>query len=298
MSTFTTIDLSNLPAPSVVETLDFETIFVEMLTDLQSRDTGFTALVESDPAYKILEVCAYRELLIRQRVNDASRAVMLAYALGSDLDQVGSLFGVQRLVITPADTEAVPPVAEVLESDTDFRRRIQLSLEGFSTAGPEGAYIFHALAADGDVLDISATSPSPGNVTINVLSRTGSGTASSGLRATVSAALNADSVRPLTDNVTVQSATIVNYAVAATIYTYPGPDSSVVLTKAQAALADYIESVHRIGRDVTLSGIYAALHQPGVQRVNLTNPTANVTISTSQASYCTGTTITIAGTDE
>ena len=298
MSAYTTIDLSTLPAPDVVETLDYEVILAAMLADLQARDPAFTALLESDPAYKILEVCAYRETIIRQRVNDAARATMLAYALGADLDQIGALLGVTRLEVEPADLDAVPPVAAVMESDTEFRRRIQLSLEGFSTAGPQGAYVFHALSADGDVLDAGATSPSPGNVTVSVLSRTGSGTAGAPLLAAVDAALNAESVRPLTDNVTVQSASIVNFTVTAGLYTYPGPDSSVILAQAIAALDAYIESVHRIGRDVTLSGIYAALHQPGVQRVNLTAPSANLTISTTQASYCTARTITIAGTDE
>ena len=298
MSAFTNIDLSSLPAPVVVEQLSFETIFAAMLADLQARDPEFSALVESDPAYKILEVAAYREVIIRQRINDAARATMLAYALGSDLDHIGALFGVTRLVITEANLSTIPPVPAVMESDTDFRRRITLSLEGFSTAGPEGAYIFHALAADGDVLDASATSPNPGEVVVSVLSRTGDGTAGAPLLAAVEAALNAETVRPLTDLVTVQSATIVDYEVEAEIYTYPGPDSSEVMAAANAALDAYIENVHRIGRDVTLSGIYAALHQPGVQRVNLISPSANITLGSDEASHCTGTTITHEGTDE
>lgn len=298
MSAYTPIDLSTLPAPTVVESLSFETIFSAMLADLRSRDATFDALVESDPAYKILEVCAYRELIIRQRVNDASRQVMLAYSSGSNLEQLGALFGVTRALIDAGDPGAVPPVPPTYESDADLRTRIQLSLEGFSTAGPVGAYIFHALSASGDVLDASATSPSPGAVTISVLSRTGTGVAGTPLLNAVAAALNATDVRPLTDSVTVQTASIVNFTVVAGIYVYPGPDSSVVLASANAALDAYITSVHKIGRDVTLSGIYAALHQPGVQRVNLTSPSANITISSSQASYCTAKTITIAGTDE
>jgi phage-related baseplate assembly protein len=298
MSTFTQIDLSTLPAPDVIEELSFETIFSAMLADLQARDPAFSALVESDPAYKILEVAAYRELLVRQRVNDAARAVMLAYATGADLDQLGALLGVARFELEPADNEAVPPVPAVMESDTEFRRRIQLSLEGFSVAGPRGAYIFHGLSADPNVLDISATSPTPGNVTITVLSRIGNGAASSPLLAAVSAKLNADEIRPLTDQVTVASAAIVNYAVTAQLYVYPGPDSSVVLQKALAALNTYIEQVHRIGQDVTLSGLYAALHQPGVQRVNLTSPTSNIVITPLQASFCTAINVTVAGTDE
>lgn len=298
MSAFTAIDLSTLAAPSVVETLDFEVIFSQMLADLQARDPAFTALLESDPAYKILEVCAYRELIIRQRVNDAARQVMLAYSTGSDLAQLGALLGVTRNLIDAGNPAAVPPVLASYESDSAFRARIQLSLEGLSTAGPVGAYVYHALSASGEVVDVSATSPTPGEVVVSVLSRIGSGVASPALLATVLAAVNADSVRPLTDNVTVQSAAIFNYSITAGLYVYPGPDSSVVLQSAIAALDAYITSVHKLGRNVNLSGIYAALHQPGVQRVNLTAPMANISISDLQASFCTARTITIAGTDE
>lgn len=295
---FTAVDLSQLPPPDVVEQLDFETILAEMVADLQTRDSAFTAMVESDPAYKILEVAAYRELLIRQRVNEAARAVMLAYAADADLDNLGALFGVQRLVTDPGDANAIPPVPPTYETDTDFRRRIQLSLEGFSTAGPEGAYIFHALSADGQVLDASATSPAPGDVVVTVLSRTGDGTADQALLDAVDATLSAEDVRPLTDNVTVQSATIVNYTVDATLYFYSGPGREKALANAQAAIEAYTEKQHRLGLDVTLSGIYAALHQSGVQRVELAAPAANIVVDRQSAAYCTGITLTDGGLDE
>lgn len=296
--TFTALDLSQLPAPGVVETIDFEVILAQMIADLQARDPVFSALVESDPAFKILEVAAYREVLLRQRVNEAARAVMLAYAGGPDLENLAALFGVTRLTIDPGNPAAVPPVPPTLESDADFRRRVQLSLEGFSTAGPAGAYVFHALSANGDVLDASATSPSPGDVLVTVLSRTGSGAASPALVAAVDAALSADDVRPLTDNVVTQSATIVNYTITATLYFYSGPDRAVILAAAQAAATKYAADQHRIGKDVTLSGIYAALHQPGVQRVDLVSPTANVVISPTQASWCLSINLTDGGVDD
>lgn len=292
---FTQVNLSELPAPSVVETLEYEAILTAMIADLRARDPAFTALVESDPAYKVLEVCAYRELLIRQRVNDGARAVMLAYAEGADLDQIAANYGVQRLVIVPEDPNAIPPVEAVMEADVDLRNRTQLSLEGYTTAGSEGSYVFHALSASGDVKDVQAVSPSPGQVTVYVLSRTGTGTAGSGLLSTVAGALNAENVRPMTDQVTVLSASIVNYAIEAELVMYPGPDSTVVLAAAQAAVTAYAEAQRRIGYDVTLSGIYAALHQPGVQRVELTAPTANLVIDDGEASYCAAIDVTAAG---
>nr|WP_215730824.1 baseplate J/gp47 family protein [Pseudomonas lalucatii] len=287
-----------VPAPKVVEVIDYEQVLAEMLADLSSRLPDFDTFLESDPVVKILEVAAYRETLLRQRINDAARAVMLPYALGTDLDNLGALFGVTRLEIAPADPSAIPPIAAVYENDSDFRYRIQLSLEGLSTAGPEGAYIFHALSASGQVLDASAISPTPGEVLVTVLSREDDGTASADLLATVGAALTDESVRPLTDFVQVQGATIVPYQVEATLHFYAGPDRAVVMATAQAAIEAYAASQHRLGLDVTLSGIYAALHQPGVQRVELASPSANLVINRQSASYCTAIDLTDGGLDE
>jgi phage-related baseplate assembly protein len=195
---YTPIDLSTLSAPSVVEPLDYLTILNAMVTDLQARDSAFSALVESDPAWKILEVCAYREFLLRQRVNDASRAVMLAYATGTDLENLGAIFGTTRKTITPADLTALPPTAAVMESDSDFRYRITLALEGLSTAGPEGSYLYHALQSP-NVIDASIVGPptvAAGNVLVTLLGPIGSGSVTSSVISEVAGILNAEDVRP------------------------------------------------------------------------------------------------------
>jgi phage-related baseplate assembly protein len=280
----------------VVETLSYETILAAMLADLTARDPSFSALVESDPAYKLLEVCAYRELILRQRVNDAAKGVMLAYAVGPDLDNLGALLGVTRLQLDPGDpSHSIPPT---MESDTDYRRRITLAPEGFSVAGPEGAYIYHALSAHPDVLDASATSPTPGAVVVSVLSRTADGSAPQATLDAVNATLNAANVRPLTDQVTVQSAQIIDFMVTGTRYTFAGPDSAVVLAASDASLAAYLAESHRLGRDITLSGLTAAIHVPGIQRVDLTAPTANIAVDRSQAAWCTSIALAYGGTDE
>lgn len=296
--TYTSIDLSALPAPDVVEQIDYEVILSAMLADLQVRDPSFSALVESDPAYKILEVAAYRETLIRQRCNESARAVMLPYAMGADLDNLVALLNIVRLVITPADPDAIPPTAAVMESDNELRRRALLAWESLSTAGPSGAYIYHALSADGAVKDASATSPTPGQVVVTVLGRTGDGIPSASTLAAVSTALSAENVRPLTDQVVVQAPTIVNYQITATIYLYPGPDSAVVLASVQASAENFISKNHRIGADISLSGVYAALHLPGVQRVELAEPAASLVIGATQAAYCTLVQISFGGRDE
>ncbi len=295
---FTLVDLSQLPPPSVVEQLSFETIFAQMLADLQSRDSVFNALVESDPAYKILQVAAYRETLIRQRVNDAARGVMLAFAAGTNLDQIGGNYNVTRLVIDPGDPLAIPPVPPTYESDADFRNRILLSLEGYTTAGSIGAYTFHALSASGDVKDVAINSLTPGTVNVAVLSRTGTGTAPSGTLNAVNVALNAETVRPLCDTVSVQSAVVNTYAVTASLTVYPGAGQAQVLAAAIAAVTAYTQDQHKIGRDITRSGLFAALHRPGVQNVTLTAPAADIVNDWDEVSWCTAINVTIGGIGE
>ncbi|MDR6128047.1 baseplate J/gp47 family protein [Sphingomonas sp. SORGH_AS_0438] len=293
---FTPIDLSRLPAPEVLETLSFEAIYADLLASLQAMVPDFDATIESDPAVKLLQLVAYREMLLRARINDAARAVMPAFAVGADLDQLAALLGVARLTRDPGDpTRGVPAV---METDDEFRRRLVLAPEGYSVAGPEGAYIFHALSADPAVLDASATSPTPGRVVVTILSRVNDGTASAALVATVMAYLSADTRRPMTDALTVQPATIIRYAIDATIRTFDGPDASIVLKTARARLDDYVAACHRLGRDVARSGILAALHVEGVVSVQLAAPAADIPVDRTQAPWCTGIAITHAGIGE
>jgi len=295
-ATSTAVDLSRLPAPDVVEALDYETILAALTADLAARLPDFDAFLESDPVIKLLEIVAYREVLLRQRVNDAARANMIAYALGGDLDNLAALFGVTRLELAPAVPET--GTAAVLESDADLRRRVVLAPDSYSVAGPRAAYVFHALSADGDVLDASATSPAPGEVVISVLSRDGDGTAGAPLLATVAAVVNADDTRPLTDLVTVQSAGIVSFAVEATLTLYSGPDPALVLANAQTAVTALLASQRRVGRDVTRSALIAALHTGGVQNVALISPAADVAIGETEAAWAETVEITVAGIAE
>jgi phage-related baseplate assembly protein len=292
----TSVDLSRLPAPDVVEQLGFEEIVDAMLADLQARDPDFDATVESEPAVKVIQVFAWRELILRQAFNDRLRRYMLAFAGGSTLDHVAAPFGVTRLVLDPGNpASGIPPT---LESDDELRRRVVLAPESYSVAGPELAYVFHARSASGDVLDASATTPAPGEVVISVLSRDGDGTAPPALLAEVQAAVGARDKRPVGDAVTVQSAQIVPFEIRATLYTFSGPDPDIVLAAARTQLDAYLEESRRLGRNIPLSLITARLAAAGVQRIVLTAPPGDVICSPLQAAHCTAITIVAGGVDE
>ena len=299
------IDLSQLPPPQIVDEPDFESLlaerkaeFVALYPDDEQAAVTRTLALESEPVVKLLQENVYRELLLRQRINEAAKAVMVAYAIATDLDNLGANNNVQRRVITPADNTTTPPTPAVMESDADFRQRIPAAFEGMSVAGPIGAYEYHALSADGRVADAAAFSPSPAMVTVAILARNEDGTAPDDLLQIVNDALNDETVRPVADRVSVVSAEIISYAVDAVLYTYPGPAKEPILAAAKAQLRAYINEQRRLGRDIRRSAIYAALHVQGVQRVELQHPAEDVVLDKSQAAFCTASAVVIGGSDE
>jgi phage-related baseplate assembly protein len=295
MTEFTGIDVSRLPAPAAVEVLDFEVILQGWVDYYKQIYPDHTAFVESDPIYKGMIVGAYREMRLRQDINDRTKGNMLAFAVGADLDHLAANRLITRKVLVPADPATNTPAE--MESDEELRRRVQLEPESYTTAGSSGSYIFHALSAHPDILDAAVDSPEPGEVVVTILSRIGDGVPSTEARDAVVAKLSGDTVRPLTDQVFVNNVAPVDYAIEAEIYTFEGPDSSLVIAAAQANAEAMRDAHKRIGRDIPLSAMYAALHVEGVSRVVLLNPVNSVTIGTGEVGNCTGMVISHGGID-
>lgn len=282
MSLLTSIDLSKIPPPSLVETLDYEALLGMVKAELQTiaPDWDVEGLLESDPVSKLLEVMAYRELHLRQRINESAQGVMLATARGANLDNLAALVQVQRLILDAGDPgKGIDPI---YESDDRLRARTQLAFEGFSTAGPEGAYIFHALSASAEVKDVAVYSNEPGVVEVCVLSTEGDGRADKALTDAVAAVLNADEVRPITDFVQVKSAEIVPYHIDATLVIFPGVGAGEVLASANAAVEAFLKEHSNLGEDITRAALISELYQSGVQNVVLHEPANDVLINRDQ----------------
>ncbi|BEM96457.1 MULTISPECIES: baseplate assembly protein [Serratia] len=297
-----TIDLSQLPSPQIIEPLDFETILVDAKAVMiaafppdQQASVASALSLESEPLNVIAQAMAYRELLLRRRINEGAAACMLSHAEGTDLDNLAANLDTERLTITPETNTS----DAVMESDEALRLRAQSAFEGMSVAGPSAAYEYFARSASGKVADARATSPAPAEVVIAILSTDGDGTASPELLAAVTAAVNDEEVRPLGDRVTVRSADIVDYSIDAELFLYPGPESEPIINAAMASLRGFLaDNDKKIGRDVARSAISASLHVQGVQRVVLRSPSTDLQISDTQAARNIGYTVENGGTDE
>lgn len=286
-----TVDLSSLPAPEVIEAIAFETILAELKADFLARypDASDIIDLESEPVVKLLETIAYRELNLRARYNDEAAALLLAHATGANLDHIGiTYYQEARLIVTPADNTAIPPIAAVMESDADYRNRLALKPESWSTAGPRDAFKFHAISASGQVKDASVTSPQGGTTQIYILTRTGSGIPDATLLATVSGAVNGETVRPLSEEVLVSAPTIVNYSLDIELTLFAGATTELAVSTVASALQTFAEASHRLDTDIIRSAIDAAAHVAGVKKVSIVSPAADVVCTAGQAPYCTG----------
>lgn len=317
--------MSTLPAPVIVEQPDFATRKTGKVERLVELHPEFTALVESDPAMKLIEADAYDEQVSAQDFNDKAKGLLLPYAGGNNLDVLGALNDVPRLVVT----EATATNAAVMEKDAPYKQRIQLSRHAFSVAGPELAYKFHARSAHGDVADAVAHSPQPedvkalvlqilaahaaapalvaemtaalenaawpGTIDVAVQSVSNLGVPNAGVLAAVDAALQG--VRPMTDYVRVQAAELVGLTVKARLWVFAGPDQQLILTTAKESLNAHLADVRRLGRDIARSAIIAALHVGNVQRVELLEPAADISINWNQLANVISTSVEIGGTE-
>ncbi len=260
-------DLASLPTPAVIETLSFETIFSELQTEFQSRYPDYSALLASDPAVKLLEVAAYREVLLRNRVNAAAKASLLAFATGSDLDHLAAFYGVTRLMD---------------ETDEALRLRTRQRIIGFANAGGAAHYRYWALSASPDVADVEVDSPEPGRVRISVLAKGEADTVPDAVLDAVRAVVLRDDIRVLTDTVEVVPAELIPVTVTARIWLYPDTPMAA-LDAIEARFKEALAAQSGLGWDLTPSWVIGELQRPGVHKVELMSPTVDIRANANQA---------------
>lgn len=309
MSRYAAFDLATLPEPSAVVELDYDALLEARLVELDGhlRDGRFEASeadeimalarsIAGAPARYLSEAGASRELYMNARINAAVKSVLLATASGTDLDHRGAGRGVVRHVLDDSDPDNI-----IFEDDESYRARIQLVLESHSPYGPEGAYVYWALQASSDVLDVVPYGPDdnldppipPAEPVICVLSRTGDGAASDALLESVYENLRSDKRRPVGDKVTVISATPVHYEVEAELQVVSASTASIVEEQAQATLQKFISTRLAIGRPLYRTTLAAALKVDGVEEVIITKPASDVMVGPFEAPYASSVKITV-----
>lgn len=238
---------------------------------------------------KLLELAAYEEIRFRARINDAGRAVLLAYATGADLEHLAALWNIGKEIVDPGDPQAHPPIPVTYERDERLRLRTQMGIERASTAGPGGSYRSLAMDVSADVADVRVDRPEPGVVRVVVKSYSNGGIATTALLDAVRRALSPEDRRPLNDTLHVVAARPVNYSIVADVYIGRGPDPGVVLDARRKDLDIAVAAGEALRVGMPKSAVTGALHpkESGVVRVDLKSPADDVVCAIDQFARCT-----------
>ncbi|MBE0491107.1 MAG: baseplate J/gp47 family protein [Sulfurospirillum sp.] len=126
-----------------------------------------------------------------------------------------------------------------------------------NTAGSEMAYRRAINSVDEGILDIKITSPIPGQVLVIYHH-------ANDITALIQNHLDLDEVRPLSDIVTVQKASVITVDIALHVTVLQGVDTSILEQKIRAS---FDSIVFKIGENLTTSRVIATAFKEGVYRV-------------------------------
>lgn len=288
------IDLKSLPAPTIIEELDYAKIaatykakFIALWEGVRAANPTLNLppydveMLETDLAVIATETEGFREVVLRGRINDAIRANLLAFARGADLDHLAAFYDVVRLFG---------------ETDDRLCQRVVLAIQGRSTGGTAPRYKSAAMSADVDVDDVMVftVGRSP-IIRVAIFSTAPDGVAGPALLSTVDRALQAEDVRMVNDTIVVTSAVRRVVDIAANVWLLPDADDAT-LTRAEAALRTAWTAVRSLGRDFIQAWWVSKLMIDGVHSVEPIGP-ADMRLPASEAVSIGTVALTLAGRD-
>lgn len=279
------IDLSRLPEPDAIDKLDFETILAARMSDLEKRaeQAGYeydTGGLETDPLKIDQEAHAFREMLMRARVNDGLRSTLPAFAKKADLDHAVSKAGVERIILFDDHGKMT-----FREEDGALLRRY-LATFSAPAAGSEDGYLAAALKAWPQAHDIRVVNGGAGKVLVHLLGADGAVAPLDAVFA-VAKALDAKHIRPLTDDVTVSAATIDRYSLTGKLIVPRGPDPAQVVAAAVKRVKEFGIARYHIGAEIPRDALLSAAYVPNVIRIEGVT-FSDVPARASVAPYLTG----------
>jgi phage-related baseplate assembly protein len=303
MSRLSVINLTELGRMLVLESIDIEKIIADRMGRFKALWMKYdppngaqydVGELEFDPIRITQENAAFYEMVMRDRVNQAARAVTLAFAVGSDLDAIASRYpgGVPR---DPA------------ERDEHYKRRVWHSPNVLSPHGTAESYVFWALTADPTLHDASATTvEGTGRVYITLMAESGSVANMKWVRKidpltglfistrgepaiaplpTLQQIIDVrkyvldEARRGLTDEIITLAPKVSHTNYRARIWLFPNVSVDLAIESIERSVANLLESQRWLGYDHARMSFDAALAQLGVHHAIIDEPVKDVMVS-------------------
>lgn len=268
------MDISKLAEPNFIDR-DADVITAELIDKYE--ELSGKPLYPAQADRLMLDVIAYREMLVRSAINEAAKQNLIAFANGVMLDYLGDFFRVVRL-----DGE----------TDEQLRTRIRLAPEGYATTGSRQAYRFHTLSTDAAIIDCDAVRGENGNIYIYIL--TPDGTASAALLQAVLDNTSDEKKRPLSDRVDVIAGQALEVQLTIKVTPLASANPQTVLNNARVNAQVFADKRRiKLGQDIVPSQIIDALSSDDIWQVEVLTPAAPIVVEPWQWANITDVTVTL-----
>lgn len=263
----TLANLRGLPPAQAIEELGHAAIVDEMVASYAARWEEFRAAdpelppmdtlqLRSDTTRKAFEEVAFRETLLRARINDAVRSNLLFYTSGTDADHLAIFYDVFRMSG---------------ELDDALKSRTILAIAGRSTGGPKERYEAIARAADVRVRHAHAyrIGRDP-TVHVAIWSTDNDGVADPALLAKVRAALENTAHGVINDVFNVRAAVFTAVDVTLDVWLLPDAMESILDAIPGAVMSAWTAETS-MGFDLLGEWVQARAMIAGVRRARMTS---------------------------
>lgn len=286
------LGVTRLPAAASLTTLRFTLSSAQIGATLIPLGTRATAdgqtLFATTVAATIPAGQLYVDVPAVCQTPGASGNNIIIGAIINMVDTIPYVYGVTNTTVSAGGSD--------IEDDESYRERIHQAPEKFTNAGSRGAYEFWAKSANSSIIDVSVISPSAGVVNVYPL-MIGGTIPTSDVLDEVNAIVNAENIRPLTDEVHVLAPTTMSYTINVTYYilTSNSAIASTIQSAVSAAVDDFILwQKSALGRDVEPSELISKMVMAGAKRVTITSPSFSA-VSDAQVAVCSSSTVTFGG---
>lgn len=198
-------------------------------------------------------------------------------AISTMTDIIPYVAGVTNLDISH-DGDDGEPQDSGGDGDTRYRERIRLAPAKLSTAGPEAAYVYHAMSASPLITDVKPLNDHEAG-TVELIIMTENGTPSEDVLEAVKATCNAENIRPLNDKLIVSGPERVQYDIELKYYTTAQNEAATVATiESDGGALDQYNTWQqlKIGRDINPDKLRAFCLAPasgtGALRLDIVKP--------------------------
>ena len=161
-----------------------------------------------------------------------------------------------------------------IEDDDNLRERIRIKPESFSVAGAAGAYVYHCKSVNEEIIDAVVDSPSAGVVDVYALMQ-GLHVPGDEMLNQISNTLTAETVRPLTDNVHIYPAEVIQYDIDVDFWINRDKQTKAleIVTAVENAVNDFtIWQGAKIGRDITPEELIYNMRAAGADKIVVNSP--------------------------